>query len=66
MIVPVEKIINVPVERIVEVPVDVFVDNPITVQKVITKDVYVDRKAEAQGKSQAKAQEDDLLQMKAQ
>lgn len=42
--VPVEKIIEVPVERIVEVPFDVIVENPITRQKIVEREVYIDKK----------------------
>lgn len=56
--VPVEKIREVPVEKIVQVPVDVIVENPVTVQKVIEKNVYVDRLVRGPRRSQVVEQVD--------
>lgn len=39
----VDKIIEVPVEKIVEVPVEIIVEVPVVVEKIIEKEIYVDK-----------------------
>ena len=42
--VPVEKIVEVPVERIVEIPVEVIVENPVPRQRIVEREVFIDKK----------------------
>lgn len=39
----VDKIIEVPVEKIVEVPVEIIIEVPIVRERIVEKEIYVDK-----------------------
>lgn len=41
--VPVEKIIEIPIEKIVEVPVEIVVEVPVVQERIVEKEIYVDK-----------------------
>lgn len=59
--VPVEKIIEVPVEKIVEVPVEIIVEVPIVQEKLVEREIYVDKYTKKPRSSFKQVQEDPNL-----
>lgn len=58
---PVEKIIHVPVEKIVEVPVEIIVENPVIRERVVEKQIFVDKYTKKPRSSYKEVKEDPNL-----